>query len=263
MRATNRQSKPQEFTARPIGEPFKIQFRGGRPTPISKNLCSVQLHTTFVSSIHLALNDPRPLRRPAMLKKTILAVVAVIAVLLLGFTAMVAMKPNNFRVTRSAKMAAPPAEVFAQVNDFHKWEAWSPWAKLDPNAKNSFEGNTSGEGAIFRWAGNSEVGEGEMTITESREPELIRLKLEFIKPMEDTSDTEFTFKPDGDHTNVTWTMSGTYKTFMSKAMCTLMNMDKMVGGQFEKGLASMKAIVERDDSAEKVVSTQSETKTEQ
>jgi hypothetical protein len=84
-------------------------------------------------------------------------------------------------------MVAPPAVPFAQVNDFHNWQEWSPWAKLDPNAKNSFEGPTSGEGAAFRWAGNAEVGEGVMTITEAREPGLVRLKLEFKKPMEDTA----------------------------------------------------------------------------
>jgi hypothetical protein len=139
---------------------------------------------------------------------------------------------------------------------------WSPWAKLDPNAKNSFEGPESGEGAIFRWAGNDEVGEGSMTITESKPSELVRLKLAFVKPMEDTSDTEFTFKPDGERTMVTWTMSGTYKDFMSKAICMCMNMDKMVGGKFEEGLASMKAIVEKPSANTESAATEPTTKTE-
>ncbi len=182
-----------------------------------------------------------------MLKKILIGVAAAVAILVLGFVVMAAMKPNEFRISRSAAMAAPADRVFEQVNDFHKWNDWSPWAKLDPKAKNSFEGADSGEGAIFRWAGNSEVGEGSMTITESKPSELVRLKLEFKKPMEDTSDTEFTFKPEGDRTTVTWTMSGKYKDFMSKAICMCMNMDKMMNEKFDEGLASMKAIVEKPE----------------
>ena len=194
-----------------------------------------------------------------MLKKILISVAAVLGVLILGFVTVVAMRPNEFSVSRSATMNAPPQKVFAQVNDFHKWDAWSPWAKLDPNAKNSFEGPESGQGAIFRWAGNDQVGEGSMTIIESKEPELIRLKLAFIKPMEDTSDTEFSFKPDGDRTTVTWTMSGTYKTFMSKAICMCMNMDKMMGDKFNEGLANMKRIVEAAPSEEKATLTSTDT----
>src|SRR5215210_9240224 len=118
-----------------------------------------------------------------MRKKTIITAGAIIATLVLGFVVVVAMQPSEFRVTRSAKMNAPPEKVFAEVNDFHKWDDWSPWAKLDPNAKNSLEGPSSGAGAVFRWAGNADVVEGSMTITESKPAERIRLKLEFIKPM--------------------------------------------------------------------------------
>jgi hypothetical protein len=167
----------------------------------------------------------------------------VVVVLLGGFVVVVAMQPSEFRISRSAAMTAPPADVFAQVNDFHNWEAWSPWAKLDPNAKNTFEGPTAGTGAIFKWAGNSEVGEGGMTITESRPAELVRIKLEFVKPMPGTSDTEFTFKPEGDKTVVTWTMSG-HSDFLGKAICLFMNMDKMMGEKFDEGLASMKKVAE-------------------
>jgi hypothetical protein len=127
--------------------------------------------------------------------------------------------------------------VFAQVNDFHNWEAWSPWAKLDPAAKAIIEGPRAGKGAIFRWAGNEEVGEGSMTITESRPSDLIRIKLEFLKPFEATNTAEFTFKPVDNQTNVTWSMEG-QNNFIAKAVCLFMNMDQMVGGQFEKGLAS-------------------------
>lgn len=178
-----------------------------------------------------------------MLKKTLLGVAAAIVLVVLVFIIVVAMKPSDFRVTRSAKMAAPPASVFAQVNDYHNWDAWSPWAKLDPDAKVSFDGPTSGVGAKFSWSGNDKVGEGRQEIIESRPDELIRIKLDFTRPMQDTSTTEFVFKPVGDQTEVTWSMFG--KTnFIGKAMCMFMDMDKMVGGDFEKGLASLKTIVE-------------------
>ena len=174
-----------------------------------------------------------------MLKKILIALAAIAVV----FVAVVAMQPSDFRIVRTATMSAPAPAVFAQVNDFHNWEAWSPWAKLDPAAKNSFEGPPAGTGAIFRWAGNNQVGEGSMTITESRPSDVIRIKLEFLKPMAGTSTAEFTFKPEGDQTTVTWSMSGK-NNFIAKAICLFMNMDKMVGGKFEEGLAAMKSIVE-------------------
>ncbi len=107
----------------------------------------------------------------------------------------------------------------------------------------TFEGESSGKGAIFTWDGNSQVGQGKMTIEESKRSDLILIRLDFIKPMEGTNKTEFTFKPEGDQTNVAWTMTGT-RNFIGKAVCTIMGMEKMVGGQFEQGLASMKAIAE-------------------
>lgn len=168
-----------------------------------------------------------------------------LAVLILGLVVVVAFQPADFRVTRSAEIDAPPAVVFGQVNDFHKWEAWSPWAKMDPAAKNTFAGPPAGEGASFSWAGNHEVGEGMMTITESRPPELVKLRLEFKKPFEGTSDTEFLFQPEGEGTRVTWTMSGT-NNFLGKAIGLLMNCDKMIGPQFEQGLANMKQIAEAE-----------------
>jgi uncharacterized protein YndB with AHSA1/START domain len=184
--------------------------------------------------LHTLLGEELP-----MVKKILLAIVALVAVLVV----VVALQPADFTVERSATMAAPPEKVFAQVNDFHNWEAWSPWAKLDPNAKNSFEGPTSGEGAIFKWAGNDQVGEGAMKITESKPNELIKIKLDFIKPFAGTSLTEFAFKPIDDQTKVTWTMTG-HNDFMGKAFCLVMNGKKMMGGEFEKGLASMKVLVE-------------------
>jgi uncharacterized protein YndB with AHSA1/START domain len=179
----------------------------------------------------------------AMLKKILIGIAAVVAILLVGFFIAVSMQPNEFRISRSAKMNAPPAAVFAQLSDFHNWDAWSPWAKLDPNAKATFEGPTSGTGATFIWSGNDKVGAGRQTIIESRPDELIRIKLEFEKPFRGASTAEFTLKPQSDQTLVTWSMFGT-NNFMGKVMSLLMDCDKMVGSEFEKGLANMKAIVE-------------------
>ena len=177
------------------------------------------------------------------MRKKILIVLATLAAVIVIFLVIVAMQPADYRVVRTASIAAPPDKVFAQVNDFHNWEAWSPWVKIDPAAKFTYDGPQAGVGAIFAWTGNKEVGEGRMTLTESHLSDLIRIKLEFIKPFPSTCLTEFTFKPEGKDTVVTWAMSGT-KNFMSKAVCMFMNMDKMVGGDFEKGLASMKSVSE-------------------
>ena len=174
-----------------------------------------------------------------MLSKILIGVAAVLAV----FAIVVAFQPADFRVARNTAVSAPPAVVFSQVNDLHQWEAWSPWAKLDPAMKQTHEGAPAGTGAIYSWAGNSEVGEGRMTITESRPNELVRIKLEFLKPFAATNTTEFTFKPEGNQTAVTWTMSGE-KNYISKAMCMFVNMDKMVGGDFEKGLTALKSVSE-------------------
>ena len=156
---------------------------------------------------------------------------------------VVTTRPDEFCFSRSAAIAAPPAAVFEHVNDFHKWDAWSPWAKLDPNSKATFEGAPSGQGAIFKWSGNSEVGVGQQTIVESRAPELVRIKLDFVQPFTASNDVEFTFKPEGSGTRVTWTMSGK-NNFISKAMSLVMDCEGMVGPMFERGLASMKSVVE-------------------
>jgi hypothetical protein len=166
-----------------------------------------------------------------------------IAVILIVLVVVVAMQPSEFRVARSTTISAPPPAVFAQVNDFRKWEAWNPWGKIDPAMKQSYEGAPAGTGAVYTWAGNKEVGEGRMTIIESRPSEMIRIKLEFFKPFAATNTAEFNFKPEGNQTAVTWSMFGE-KNFMAKAVHMFMNMDKMIGGQFDKGLASMKAAAE-------------------
>ena len=153
-------------------------------------------------------------------------------------------QPDDFRITRSGDIPAPASTIFPHVNSLHRWDTWSPWAKLDPNAKNSFEGAEEGVGAKMSWAGNNKVGVGSMTITESRPNDYIQFKLEFLKPMTATNISEFTFKPEGDQTSITWSMKGT-NNFMAKVMNLFINCDKMVGGQFEKGLASLKEVVEK------------------
>jgi hypothetical protein len=175
-----------------------------------------------------------------MLKWILIGVAAVVAI----FAIVVALQPSDFRIERSATMRAPAAAAFAQVNDFHNWRAWSPWEKIDPALKRSYEGPQAGAGATYVWQGNKDVGEGRMTILESRPGELVRIKLEFFKPFAATNAAEFSFKPAGDGTAVTWTMTG-QNNFLARAICVFVNMDRTVGGMFEQGLAQMKAVVER------------------
>jgi hypothetical protein len=169
-------------------------------------------------------------------------VLAGIALVVAGL-AVVALQPSEFRVTRSSIITAPAPVVFAQVNDFRKWDAWNPWARLDPAMRQGYAGAPAGVGAVYTWAGNGEVGEGRMTITDSRPHELIRIRMEFMKPFAATSTAEFTFRPEGDGTRVTWSMAGE-NGFMAKAIHMVVSMDRMIGGMFEKGLAAMKAVAE-------------------
>lgn len=176
-----------------------------------------------------------------MFKKIALGVVAVL-VLFAGF---VTTRPDTFTVTRSAIVPGTPDIAFGLVNDFHQWNQWSPWDNLDPNMKRTFGGAESGVGATYGWTGNNDVGEGRMTIEEVTANASIRVKLEFIKPFADTSITTFTFKPAADGTDVTWTMAGDHN-FMSKAMCLFMDMDQMIGKDFEKGLANLKTAAQTE-----------------
>lgn len=178
-----------------------------------------------------------------MIKKILLGLVAVVALLIVALLVAVSTRPDNFRVSRSAVIPAAPAVAFGNINDLHKWDAWSPWAKLDPNSKVTFAGPKEGTGASMAWVGNDQVGEGKMTITESKPNELILLQLEFIKPFAGTSTTEFTFKPDAGGTLVTWTMSG-QNNLVGKAISLVMDCDKMMGPQFEQGLDNLKKAVQ-------------------
>ncbi|MDZ4841829.1 MAG: SRPBCC family protein [Hyphomicrobium aestuarii] len=172
-----------------------------------------------------------------------IAIVALLAVLLT--LALASGKPDSFRVERRATIAAPMDTVFAQINDLVAWQSWSPWAKKDPQAKAEFTGSTSGLGAAFAWDGNKDVGKGQMTIIESEPPQRVRFRLDFEKPFKGTNEAVFALAPaPSGGTEVTWTMTGE-ATLVTKTMDLLMNMDRMVGRDFEGGLAEMKRICER------------------
>jgi len=168
---------------------------------------------------------------------------ALVVAAIAAFAVVAALQPAEFRIERSVAIAAPAEVVFAQVNDLHEFQEFSPWAKRDPAAKNTFEGPQAGTGASFAWAGNADIGEGRMTITESHPSDLIRIRLDFRKPFASTANTDFVFKSDGDGTVVTWSMDGR-SDFAGKAMGLLMSMDKLIGGDFEAGLARLKSLSE-------------------
>lgn len=177
------------------------------------------------------------------MKKAIVIVLLVVVALLVGLIATIATQPGEFRVERSATIDAPPEEVFAHVNELRKWRAWSPWEKRDPDMTRAFEGPPTGEGAVYKWAGNDQVGEGAMTIVESKPNESIRIRLDFVKPFEDTSHAEFVFKAEGGKTVVTWSMHGE-NHFVEKAFFLFMDMDTMIGKDFEEGLANLSGAIE-------------------
>ncbi len=167
-----------------------------------------------------------------------------IAVTVLGciFAGYVALQPAAANMVRMATIAAPPAEVFARVNDLHKWQEWSPWARLDPDAKVSYEGPQAGYGAAFLWSGNSDVGEGKMTLVESKPNEKIKFRIDLLKPMAGSNTSEFSFEPDGNSTYVIWRMTGE-RTFLQRALCIIFGAEKIAGDQFEQGLANLDAAV--------------------
>jgi hypothetical protein len=173
-----------------------------------------------------------------------LGVVAVIVVVLVIILIMAASKPDVFRVERTATIKADPGKVFSFVNDFHNWVAWSPYEKLDPNMQKHFSGSASGKGAVYEWKGNKKAGEGRMAILESTTPSKILIKLDFLRPFEGHNTSEFTMSPRGNTTEVSWAVYGP-SPFMMKIMHVFMNMDQMMGKDFEAGLANLKALSER------------------
>ena len=169
-----------------------------------------------------------------MIKKILIGLAVVIAIFLI----VVSLRSPDFRAERSATLAASPAALFEHVNDHRKFAVWNPFLKLDPNVKNTYSGPASGVGAVCSWDGNKDVGAGTCTIVESKPGELVRFRMDWKRPMEGTATVDFTFKPQGDKTVVTWAMHGK-NGFMGKLVSLFMDCDKMVGPQFEKGLASL------------------------
>jgi uncharacterized protein YndB with AHSA1/START domain len=174
-----------------------------------------------------------------MFKKILIGLVVII-VALLGYAAT---KPDTFRLERSASIKAAPETIFAQLNDFRSWGNWSPWEKLDPALQRTYSGAAIGAGAVYAWKGNSEVGAGRMEILESSPASQISIKLDFIEPFEGHNTTEFTLQPEGEATKITWAMHGPNQ-FLGKVMSLFVNMDEMVGKDFETGLANLKTVAE-------------------
>lgn len=173
----------------------------------------------------------------------------ILIIIILGIIALLiiaAKQRDDFRYSRSTTINSIPAKVFEHVNSQRKWQEWNPWAKIDPNAKFDFEGPESGVGAISKWDGNNQVGKGISTITISHPHEFIQLKLEFIRPMKAINTAEFTFTPQDNFTVVTWSMYGK-NTYIGKIVSLILNCEKMVTGQFDKGLANLKGIVESEN----------------
>ena len=166
------------------------------------------------------------------------------AILVAAILVYAATRPDSFRIERSATIKAAPEKVFPLINDFHQWEAWSPWEKIDPGLKRTYEGAASGKGAVYAWEGNSKVGAGRMEILKTAPTSKLDIKLDFIKPFEGHNIAEFTLTPKGDDTEVLWVMHGP-APFISKLMGVFVSMDSMIGKDFEAGLANMKAAAEK------------------
>jgi K+-transporting ATPase KdpF subunit len=175
--------------------------------------------------------------------KTLAIIGGVVAVLLAAVLIYAATKPDVFRVQRATSIKAPPEKIVAVLSDFHGWGAWSPWEKMDPAMKRSYSGAAKGKGAVYAWEGNKDVGQGRMEITETA-PTRVAMDLDFVKPFEAHSKVLFTLTPQGDVTQVTWTMQGPVP-YMAKVVHVFLDMDGMVGKQFETGLANLKTLAEK------------------
>jgi uncharacterized protein YndB with AHSA1/START domain len=175
----------------------------------------------------------------------IIAIIAVVlAIAIAVVLTLAAIKPDRFRVQRAITVQAPPEKIFSLVNDFHQWGSWSPYENKDPAMKRTYSGASSGRGAVYAWDGNNNVGSGRMEILDASAPEKIVIKLDFFKPFEGHNTAEFTMLPQGDVTNITWGMHGP-APFMSKVVQVFMNMDNMIGRDFEVGLANLKRLTEK------------------
>ena len=169
---------------------------------------------------------------------------AFIFLALIVFAIVVALQPDHYSLERSTTISATADRVFAQVNDFQAWDQWVPWKEEDPKPKAKKMSDPSfGKGATFYWNGNDKIGEGTITILESRPNELVDLEQTFVRPMAGKCRMTFVLEPEGDKTKLTWKMFGT-KNFTEKAVCLFMDMEKMAGPKFEQGLASIKTAAE-------------------
>jgi hypothetical protein len=177
-----------------------------------------------------------------------LEIIAIIAVIIAIAIAVVlifaATKPNTLRVQRATSIKAPADRIFPLINDFRQWRSWSPYENKDPAMKRTYDGADSGEGAVYAWDGNNNVGSGRMEILEASVPSKIVIKLDFFKPFEGHNTAEFTILPQGDAIMLTWTMSGP-AVFMSRLMQVFINLDHMIGRDFEAGLANLKKLTEK------------------
>ncbi|PFH08449.1 polyketide cyclase/dehydrase/lipid transport protein [Collimonas sp. PA-H2] len=173
--------------------------------------------------------------------KTIAIVIVVVLALILGYAAV---RPDNFRVQRSATIKAPPEKIFALIDDFHAWGSWSPFEKLDPGMKRTFSGAASGKGAAYAWDSSGKAGAGSMEIQESTPSSRILIKLDFTKPLEGHNTAEFTIDTQGDSSKVTWAMYGP-SPYVAKVMGIFFSMDSMIGKDFESGLANLKNAAEK------------------
>jgi len=169
----------------------------------------------------------------------IVFVIVIAAVLILAAT-----KPDRFRIERAATLKAPADKIFPLIADFHQWLNWSPWEGRDPQLKRTYSGPERGKGSVYAWEGNKNVGSGRMEILEAGSPSKILIKLDFLKPFEAHNTAEFTMLPQGGATSVNWAMHGP-ASFMAKVMHVFMNMDRMIGKDFETGLANLKTISEK------------------
>jgi uncharacterized protein YndB with AHSA1/START domain len=174
----------------------------------------------------------------------IIAIIAVVLALAIAIVLILAAtRPDTFSIQRAAVIKAPPEKIFALISDFHQWGSWSPWENRDPAMQRSFSGAASGKGAVYAWEGNKNVGSGRMEILDVSVPSKIVVKLDFLKPFEAHNTAEFTMLPQGDATNLIWAMHGPL-VFMAKVMHVFVNMDKMIGKDFEAGLANLKRLTE-------------------
>jgi len=176
------------------------------------------------------------------MKKVVLSILAVLVAAVAVVLGLATTQPDTFDVERQITIAAPPAAIFPNLDDFKRWNAWSPWEKLEPGMKKTFSGPPNGVGSAYAWEGK-EVGAGNMTITDSTPNQKLAIRLEFTKPFESTNTTSFELTPAAAATRVRWHMSGP-NNFVSKIMCVFMDMDSMIGKDFEAGLADLKRISE-------------------